>query len=78
MTEKATVPALDPEVAAFYQGKNFDYRAATVEEMRRNADAAFNDSVERAAIFHTEERTIPGPGREKISPYSSISTAAAF
>ncbi len=62
MTEKATVPALDPEVAAFYQGKNFDYRAATVEEMRRNADAAFNDSVERAAIFHTEERTIPGPG----------------
>ncbi len=56
------VRALDPEVAAFYAEKNFDYRAATVEEMRRNADAAFNDSVERAAIFRTEEQTIPGPG----------------
>lgn len=62
MAERDAVRALDPEVAAFYAGKNFDYRAATVEEMRRNADAAFNDSVERAAIFHTEEQTIPGPG----------------
>lgn len=57
-----TAAALDPEVAAFYAGKNFDYRAATVKEMRRNADAAFNDSVERAAIYHTESLTIPGPG----------------
>ena len=59
---RETTGALDPEVAAFYAGKKFDYRAATVEEMRRNADIAFNDSVERAAIFHTEKLSIPGPG----------------